>query len=149
MQPVRLRIAVITPGPQGCAANATTNLLSAKKRKLRYVRNVGFPARRFCTLLGRRSGVTKAERRKTGRNPNKIFLLTLNSPLHPNKINFRNASGRRKFGIIPPVTKQIRKSAIHQPANSQSNNSAIQRFRKSANQQIRKSATPQIRLLCS
>ncbi len=35
---------------KGCAANASTNLHSTKKRKLRYYRNVGFPARSFCTL---------------------------------------------------------------------------------------------------
>ena len=51
-------------------------------------------------------------------NQNKIFHQTLTSPLHPNKINFRSVSRRRKFGIISPTTPQ------------------------SANQQIRKSANP-------
>ncbi len=54
--------------------------------------------------------------RQTGRNPNKIFYLTLNSPLHPNKINFRNVSSRRKFGIISSANSQIRKSATQQSA---------------------------------
>ena len=52
MYPVYLRIAGITPIPKGCAANATTNLLSVKNGKLRNGRNVGFPARSFCTLQG-------------------------------------------------------------------------------------------------
>ena len=47
-------------------------------------------------------------------NQNKIFHQTLTSPLHPNKINFRSVSRRRKFGIIPPATQQISKSANQQ-----------------------------------
>ena len=73
---------------------------------------------------GRRSRVTKAERRKTGRNPNKIFHLALSSPLPPNKINFRNASRRRKFGIIPPTTQQPTNQQINDPADPQIRKSA-------------------------
>jgi len=65
IEPVCRRIAVITPDPK-CRFSGSELLLPS----------------------GRRSGVTKAERRKTGRIPNKIFHLTVISPLHPNKINF-------------------------------------------------------------
>ncbi len=77
---VCLRIAGITPSPKGCAANATTNLHSDKKVISRYDRNVGFPARRFCTLQG---GVAGYQQRRGGKPVEvEISLLCLNHELH-------------------------------------------------------------------
>ncbi len=75
-------------------------------------------------------------------NPNNIFLLTLTSPSLPNKINFRNACGRRKFGIIPPTTHQSANQPISQSANPQISKSPNPQIRKSATQQLSKSANP-------
>ncbi len=69
--------------------------------------------------------------------PNKISRLKLTLPLPPNKINFRSASRRRKFGMPPPATHQIRKSA-----NSQRRKFANPQINKSANLQIRNPANP-------
>ncbi len=118
-----LRIAVITPDPQGCAVNATTNLHCVKKEITMWPK-CRFSGSEFLhpfreAQRGNKSG--EEENRHT--YPNKIFRLTFTSPSPPNKINFRNVSSRRKFGIISSATQQIRKSANPQ-------------IRKSANQQI-------------
>ncbi len=70
--PVCRRIGVITPGPEGCATNATTNLHSDKKSISRLYRKVGFPARSFCTLQG---GVAGYQKRRGGKPANELRII--------------------------------------------------------------------------
>ncbi len=77
VSPVCLRNGVITPVPEGCAANALANLHSAKNGKLRYDWRVGFSDRSFCTHSGRQSGVTKLERWGSGTHSGILHALII------------------------------------------------------------------------